>query len=84
MLVDNKSVVDSTVQPPANIHKSYTALSFHRVRESVASNMVDFYHISGGDNPYDILSKHCIYINIWGLLQPLLFLIGDTMYFLDF
>jgi hypothetical protein len=37
MFGDNKSVVDSSMQVNAKIHKRHTMLSFHRVREAIAS-----------------------------------------------
>ena len=79
MFGDNKSVVDSSMQVHAKLHKRHTMLSFHRVRECVASGMVGFYFLSGDSNPADILSKHWGYSNIWNRLKPLLFWKGDTM-----
>ena len=73
MFVENKYVVDSIIQPHANIHKRQTGLSFRGVREAIASKMVFFYHVYVGYNPDDILLNHCRYTQIWGLLQPLLF-----------
>ena len=75
---DNKSVVDSSTVPHAKLHKRHNALSFHRVREAVASGIVCFQHIPGDINPPDILSKHWGYSCVWKLLQPLLFWMGDT------
>ena len=37
MFGDNKSVVDSTMKPQSKLHKWHTALSFHRVRESITA-----------------------------------------------
>jgi hypothetical protein len=54
-------------------------LSFHRVRECIASGMVGFYFIKGDSNPADILSKHWGYSNIWSQLKTLLFWMGDTI-----
>jgi hypothetical protein len=34
-------------------------LSFHHVREAIASGFIGFYFIPGDENPTDILSKHC-------------------------
>ena len=79
MFGDNKSVVDSSMQVHAKLHKRHTMLSFHRVRECVASGMVGFYFLSGDSNPADILSKHWGYSNIWNRLKPLLFWKGDTI-----
>ena len=56
-------------------------LSFHRVRELVASGMVGFYFSSGDSNPVDILSlsKHWRYSNICNRVKPLRFWKGDTI-----
>ena len=73
MFGDNKSVVDSSATPHAKLHKRHTALSFHHVREAIASKYLAFYHISGEDNPADVLSKYWGHGQVWKLLQPLLF-----------
>jgi hypothetical protein len=78
MFGDNKSVVDSSMQVHAKLHKRHTMLSFHRVREAVASGMIGFYFIPGEINPADILSKHWGYAQIWPQLKALLFWKGDT------
>ena len=79
MFGDNKSVVDSSMQLYAKLHKRHNMLSFHRVREAVASGMVIFDFISGEDNPADILSKHWGYSQIRERLKALIFWGGDTM-----
>jgi hypothetical protein len=58
MFGDNKSVVDSSMQLHAKLHKRYAMLSFHRIREAIASGIVGFFFIPGDINPADILSKH--------------------------
>ena len=80
---DNKSVVDSSMVPHAKLHKRHTALSFHRVREAIASKTLVFSHIPGSINPADILSKHWGYQQIWPMLQSLLFHEGDTINLID-
>jgi hypothetical protein len=47
MFRDNKSVVESSMQVNAKLHKRHTMLSFHRVRETIASGMIGFYFIPG-------------------------------------
>ena len=79
MFGDNKSVVDSSMQVNAKLHKRHVILSFHRVRESIASGMIGFFHIAGESNPADILSKHWGYSQIWSQLKALLFWQGDTI-----
>ena len=78
MFGDNESVVNSSSRPDSKLHKRHVALSFHRVREAVASNMLSFLHIEGNHNPADILSKHWGYQQVWPLLRTLLFYHGDT------
>jgi hypothetical protein len=81
MFGDNKSVVDSSMQLHAKLHKRHkrhTMLSFHRVREAIASSIVGFFYIPGDINPADILSKHWGYSQIRERLKSLLFWKGDT------
>ena len=47
MFGDNKSVVDSSMSPNVKIHKHHVVLSFHRVRESIASGIVTYQFIDG-------------------------------------
>jgi hypothetical protein len=62
----------------AKLHKRPTMLSFHRVREAIASWIVGFYFIPGEINPADILSKHWGYAEIKERLKSLLFWKGGT------
>ena len=78
MFGDNESVVNSSMNPYGKLHKRHTALSFHRVREAVASKIIQFHHIPGENNPADIMSKHWSYSSIWNMLQCLLFWQGNT------
>jgi hypothetical protein len=75
MFGDNKLVVDSSNGP--HVHKRHTMLSFHRVREAIASGIVRFYFIPGEINPADILSKLWGYTQIKEHLKSLLFWNGD-------
>jgi hypothetical protein len=43
MFGNNKSVVDSSMGLHAKLHKRHTMLSFHHVREAIASGVVGFY-----------------------------------------
>jgi hypothetical protein len=75
---DNKSVVDSSMQLNAKLHKCHTLLSFHCVRQAIAAVILGFYFLPGEDNPADILSKHWGYTQIKDRLKSLLFWRGDT------
>ena len=79
MFGDNESVVNSASIPHAKLHIRHIALSFHRVRESIAEGVMAFRFLAGKDNPADILSKHWGYQQVWKILQPILFWRGDTM-----
>ena len=73
MFGDNKTVVESSTNIDARLHKRHTMLSFHRVREAMASGMINFTHIPGPANAADILSKHWGYLAVWSMLRALLF-----------
>ena len=79
MFGDNQSVITSSTLPHSKLSKRHNALSYHRVREAVASGILGFYKIDGAKNPADILSKHCGFPQAWPLLKPLLFCEQDEM-----
>mmetsp|Transcript_35402 Transcript_35402/g.85673 ORF Transcript_35402/g.85673 Transcript_35402/m.85673 type:complete len:213 (-) Transcript_35402:8-646(-) len=79
MFGDNDSMINSATRPESKLHKRHVVLSYHRVREAVASGMIVLCHIRSHMNPADILSKHWTHNSIWRSLQPLLFWAGDTM-----
>ena len=78
MFGDNKSVVDSGSLPDARLTKRHTLLSFHRVRQAVASAILEFHFIPGDINPADILSKHWSFQQVRQQLKALLFWPFDT------
>jgi hypothetical protein len=78
MFGDNKSVVESASIPHSKLNKRHTALSFHRVRESIAAGILRFFHVPGAENPSDVLSKHWGFYQVWPVLKPLLFWRGNT------
>ena len=79
MVGDNKSVVDCATQPHSRLAKRHLMLSYHYVREAIATGNYAYVWLNGKDNPADILSKHWSYGSVWQLLQPLLFWEGDTL-----
>ena len=54
-------------------------LSYHYVREAVASGSYVYAFIKGKDNPSDILSKHWSHSATWPNLKPIMFHEGDTI-----
>jgi hypothetical protein len=78
MFGDNESVVKNSTVPHSQLKKRHIALSYHRVREAIASGIVVFHHIRGVLNPADILSKHWGWAQVCKVLTPLLFWHGET------
>lgn len=76
---DNKTVVESSNAPKARLHKRHVMLSFHRVREAIAANILKFIFINGKVNPADVLTKLWGYQQVRVLLKAMLFWHGDTM-----
>ena len=74
---DNKSVVSSCSIPEYNLKKSHHALSFHRVREAIASGVINLIHIPGKDNPADVLTKSLVHPALYGLTKPFIFYSKD-------
>ena len=79
MFGDNYSVIVSSTIPQTNLNKRHNALSYHRVRECIASGIIHFQHISGHCNPSDILTKYLEWTKFWPLMQPLLFWKVETL-----
>jgi hypothetical protein len=81
MFGDNESVITSSTIPHSSLNKRHNALSYHRVREAIASNVLWFFHISGKTNPADVLTKFCGHSVFWPLVKPYLFWRGPTSKF---
>ena len=79
MFGDNESVVTSSTIPHSQLNKRWTALSYHRVREAIAAQVFEFWHVPGDENPADIVSKHWAYNKVSHVLRPLMFWRGDTL-----
>ena len=78
MFGDNQSVITNSTLPHSQLNKRHIALSYHKVREAIASKMLGFFKISGKSNPSDIMSKHWGYSKVRDTLLPLLFWKGET------
>ena len=79
MFGDNKSIVDSSMTRNGKMHYRHIALSFNRIRESIATEIVNYQFIDGSINLVDVLSKHWAHSDIWTTLKSILFWIGDAM-----
>ena len=78
MFGDNESAVNSLTELYAKLNKRHTVISFHRVREAIASGFITFNFIPGKINPANILSKHWSYSSVWPILRSIMFWSGDT------
>jgi len=78
LIGDNKTVVDSTTQPHSRLARRHLMLSYHYVKEAIATGKYAFVWLDGKDNPADVLSKHWAFGSVWPVLQPLLFWHGNT------
>jgi hypothetical protein len=76
---DYKTVVTGDTIPHAKLPKRHNALSFHRVREAMASRLMKMFHLPGECNPADIMSKHWGYHQVWSMLQAIIFYPGNTI-----
>ena len=54
---DSKSVIKSIITVSGELKRRHVSIDYHMVREAFAQGIVDLYHIAGGDNPVDILTK---------------------------
>jgi hypothetical protein len=57
MFGDNQSVVTSTTIPHSKLNKRHNILSYHRIREAIASGMVRFFHCVSETNQADPCTK---------------------------
>ena len=78
MFRNNESAVLSSTNFTTKMHKRHNALSFHRIRESIAVGICRFHYLPGELNPKNVLSKHWSYNDVWKLFCPLMFRYGDT------
>jgi hypothetical protein len=79
MFGDDQSVITSSTILHSSLNKRHNALSYHRVREAIASKLMYFLHLPGVYNPADVLTKALPWITFWPLVQPLQFWKGATV-----
>jgi len=72
MFGDNLAVVNSSKIPDDTLKKRHNALSYHRVREAIAADIIKFIHIDGDKNPADILTKPLPQTKWYPLMKPIL------------
>ena len=78
MFGDNKTMINSSSFPHANLHKKHNILSYHYVRSMGAAGFIAMHHIPSSCNLADILTKHWGAQSVCNLLQPVLNWMGNT------
>ncbi len=54
---DNQSMITSATIPSSSLKKKHNAISYHRIRESIAAGIVDLIHVASKFNLADVLTK---------------------------
>ena len=70
MLGDNMLVVLNTTVPSSALKKKHNAIAYHRVREAIAANTIQFCHVRSEDSFADILTKPLANVKFHGLVTP--------------
>ena len=72
MYGDNLAIFNNSAIPDDTLNKRHNTLSYHRVREAIAAQIIKFYHIDGKENPADVLTKFLDSRTWWYLLKSIL------------
>jgi hypothetical protein len=57
ILCDNNSVVVSSTMPESRLKKKHNSITFHKVKEAVATGITRIVHIISGENLADLFTK---------------------------
>ncbi len=81
---DNESMINSSTNPDARLHKRHNILSFHFVRNIIAAQYINLQHLKSEFNISDLVSKHWHYQTVYDtLLKPTFYYEGDTGHLID-
>ncbi len=69
---DNESVIVSSTIPTSTLKKRHNSISYHLCCETIALSIVNFIHLSGEENPADVLTKHLESWKHIPLMKPIL------------
>ena len=76
MFGDNRSAVTSATLPHSTLSKRHNILGFHRVREAIATKIIDFHWIQSEYTLSDMLSRHWEHNKMFSMIQKLLIICG--------
>ena len=65
-------VISPTV-PSSSLKKRHNILSYHRVREAIAADIVRVIHIPGEENPADVLTKTLGHGHLYNLTKRFIY-----------
>ena len=57
ILGDNHGVIDNSTIPGSALRKKTVSIAYHCVRESIATGLIEIYHVDTSNNVADILTK---------------------------
>ena len=75
---DNLSMVTSSTIPSSSLKKRHNMLSYHRVREAIAADIIRMIHIPGDENPADVLTKILGHGPLYKLTRRFIFYNGEN------
>ena len=75
---DNLSMITSSTIPSSSLKKRHNMLSYHRVREAIASGILNLFHIPGAENPSDVMTKILSHPTMWKLTKQFMWYNGDV------
>ena len=78
LLGDNKKVVDSASVANSQLHKRHLMLSYHYIREALATGEYVCSFVNDKYNPSDVLIKHWCHNDVNPLLRPILSMSGNV------
>jgi hypothetical protein len=73
MFGDNKSMINSSLEPAGRLSKRHWILSWHRLREKAAMKIDYYLHIGSKENVADCLTKNLTHVPLWSLIKEHLF-----------
>ena len=79
LLEDNMSVVLNTTIPSSPIKKKHLSCAYHRIREAIASGIIEYAHVSSKENVADIFTKPLPTVTFQYLVAKYLFRKAKTI-----
>ena len=76
MVGDNRSIVTSASLPHYTLSKRDNIMAFHRVRDAIATTIIDLHWIQSKYHLCDMLSKHSELTMIFPMIRKLLITFG--------